>query len=401
VRLRHRMQTTAAIAMLGLASLVSSAWGDDKAPIRIGIPLPQTGPVGNLFAQSKRAIDFAIDEINAKGGIMGRKVETRYVDTEGKPDVARKQVEKLALDGYGLLFGTVTSGEGLAVGPNLKRWNAVLVSSYSKSVKLIGDSCQARFFRTNPSDPSELKLVNAWLATRKEKKWVTIANDYAFGHDATEGFKKAAADRGLEVVKSLFPPFGSDDYAPFIQQIKEAAPDGVFAVLAGRDAINFDQQAKQFGLLGSTLVGGLMLNQDSALAVVGRDAVGVWGNVEYSSAIDTPENSSFVTAWQKAFNHEPTDQEGETYVGITTLLQGIEKAASDDPGAVAKALSGGTFDTLYGKATMRPEDHQMIVPVYFAHVEDVNGIAQNVVTMTLSADQAAPPIDPACKMAPP
>jgi branched-chain amino acid transport system substrate-binding protein len=294
----------------------------------------------------------------------------------------------------------VTSGEALAVGPNLLRWNAVLVSPYSKSSKLIGDSCQSRFFRTDPSDPSEIAATIAWLGTRKEMKWMTIANDYAFGHDATEGFNKAAAASGRKVVKNLFPQFGSNDYAPFIQEIKSAAPDAVFAILAGRDAINFVTQAKQFGLLGTMLIGGLTYNQDATLAAVGLDAAGIWGNIAYSTTIDTPENKAFVAAWSQAYASEPTDQQGEGYNGISTLLQAIANAGSDDPAAVAKALSGGTFDTLFGKAVMRAEDHQLMVPVYFGESQKVGDKVRNVVTMTLPPDKAMPPVDPACKMSP-
>jgi branched-chain amino acid transport system substrate-binding protein len=380
--------------------LFSSASAEDKRPVKIGVLLAETGPLGNLFTQEKRAVDFAAAEVNAKGGISGRKVEVRFADTEGKPDIARRQAEKLALDGYGLLFGTITSGEGLAIAPNLVRWNAVLVSPYSKSSKLIGDSCQPRFFRTDPSDPSEINATKIWLDTRKETKWATIANDYAFGHDATEGFNKIAASIGKSVTNNFFPAFGTSDYAPYIQQIKQAAPEGLFVMLAGRDAINFITQAKQFGLLGAVVMGGLTYNQDATLAAVGRDAVGLWGNIEYSSVIDTPESHAFVAAWKQQYGEDPTDQEGQGYTGISTLLQAIVKADSDDPSTVAKTLSGGAFETVLGKATMRAGDHQLMLPIYFGQVQDVNGKARNVPSLLLSPDKVTPPVDSMCRMSP-
>jgi branched-chain amino acid transport system substrate-binding protein len=299
-----------------------------------------------------------------------------------------------------LLFGTITSGEGLAIAPNLVRWNALLVSPYSKSSKLIGDSCQSRFFRTDPSDPAEMRATKTWLESRKEMKWATIASDYAFGHDATEGFNKVAASVGKRVAKNFFPAFGTNNYAPYIQQIREAAPDGLFVMLAGRDAINFITQAKQFGLLGTLVMGGLTYNQDATLAAVGKDAIGLWGNIEYSPLIDTSESRAFVAAWKKKYGDDPIDQEGQGYIGVSTLLQAIEKAASDDPASVAKALSGGTFETLLGKATMRAGDHQLMAPITFGEVEEVNGKARNVPSLVLPPEEVTPPVDPACKMSP-
>jgi branched-chain amino acid transport system substrate-binding protein len=386
-----------------LACVVFAQFGlaQESRPIKVGVPLPQTGPLGILYQAERKAVEFAVAEFNEKGGLNGRKIEVRYVDTEAKPDVARRQVEKLALDGYNLIFGTVTSGEGLAVAPNLKRWNAVLVSSYSKSSKLIGDSCQSRFFRTDPSDPMEIAVTKAWLDTRKEKRWVTIGADYAFGHEVTEGFVQAAKPAGKEVAASVFPPLGTSDYGPYIQQLKNAGPEGVFAILAGQDAINFVRQAKQFGLFDAvSVVGGLTVNADATLGAVGKDAIGIWGNIEYSPAIDTPESKAFVEGWRKMFGEDPVDQSAEGYVGISVLLQAIKKADSDDPEAVAKALHGGAFTTLFGNAVMRAEDHQLMIPTYFGQVRDVNGKLENVPTLTVPAEVTLPKPDPACKMGP-
>jgi branched-chain amino acid transport system substrate-binding protein len=372
----------------------------DEQPIRIGVPLPQTGPFGNLYEQEKNAVDYAVTQINSKGGIMGRKIEVRFSDTEGKPDVARKQIEKLALDGYNLLVGTVSSSEGLAVAPNLKRWDAVLVSPFSKSSKLIGDSCQARFFRTAPSDPMVIAGVKEWLKSRQEKKWVTLGLDYAFGHDATAGFVSAAKELDKEVTTTLFAPVGTNDFAPYIQQIKDAKPDGLFVIESGRDAINFVQQAKQFGLLGTLTTGGITYNADSTRAVMGKDLVGTYGNIEFSSAIDTQQTRDFVEGWKKMFSgKEPSDQSGQMFLAFSIMLEAIEQAKSDEPEKVAKALHGGVFDTLFGKVTMRAEDHQLMIPVLMGQVkDDGQGGTELVPDLIVPAERALPNPDPACKI---
>jgi branched-chain amino acid transport system substrate-binding protein len=391
-----------AFAMSSVVTLgaLGPVLGDEKPPIKIGVPLPQTGTMGNLYQQEKDAVEYSISEINAKGGIMGRKIEVRFVDTEGKPDVARKQLEKLALDGYRLMLGTVTSSEGLAVAPNLQRWNAVLISPYSKSSKLIGDSCTARFFRTDPSDPIVIAAVKEWLKTRNEKKWVSIGLDYTFGHDATAGFVDAAKELGKEVSATLFAPIGTSDFAPYIQQIKDAKPDGVFVIESGRDAINFVQQAKEFGLLGSVTMSGITYNSDSTQAALGKELIGTYGNIEWSPSIDTPKTKTFVEGWKKAYDGKtPSDQSGQAYNGMIILFQAIEKAQSDDPAKVAKVLHGGTFETLFGDAVMRAEDHQLMIPVLMGQVKanDAGGVGL-VPQLTIPASQAMPKADPACKI---
>jgi branched-chain amino acid transport system substrate-binding protein len=383
-----------------LPGAIGHALAEDKPPIKIGVPLPETGPFGNLYEQEKNAIEYAVAEVNGKGGILGRKVEVRYADTEGKPDVARKQLEKLALDGYRLMVGTVTSSEGLAVAPSLKRWNAILISPYSKSSKLIGDSCQARFFRTDPSDPMEIAAVKEWLKTRNEKKWVTIGLDYTFGHDATEGFVAAAKELGKDVSATLFAPIGTNDFAPYIQQIKAAKPEGLFVIESGRDAINFVQQAKEFGLLGSVPMGGITYNSDSTQVVLGKDLIGTYGNIEWSPSIDTAKSKSFVEGWKKMYGGKiPSDQSGQGYHAMSVLLQAIEKAQSDNPAQVAKALHGGSFDTLFGAAVMRAADHQLLIPVLIGQVKDNGaGGTELVPELTVTADKSLPTPDPACKI---
>jgi branched-chain amino acid transport system substrate-binding protein len=395
-------QRRSAVTTLVLAASLCAPFAGARAAdtIKIGVPTAQTGPLGVDFNEVKRAVDFAVAEANANGGINGRQVEAKYADTESKPDTARKQAEKLALEGYNLLTGTISSGEGLAMAPGLERWNALYVSAFAKSAKLTGDACQARMFRVNQGDASDALALKAWLKTRKEKKWVMMVADNAWGHDAAKAFVAAAADAGLEVTANLFAPMGTNDFAPYIQQAKEGAPEAIYAAYAARDAINFIQQSKQFGLFDNRLVAGNSITYDQTVKAVGAPLEGVWGNIDYSPTIDTPENKAFVDAWKKAYNgEEPSDLEAQAYMGVHTILEGVKRAGSSDPSAVAHALSGGAFETLFGKTTIRAEDHQMVLPNYFGQVRSVDGKLKNVVVLGLPADEATPPTSGDCKLA--
>ena len=391
----NSLRLAAAVAALVALSPASRA----QEAVRIGVPTAMTGAYADLGNQVKRAVELAVEEANAAGGVDGRKVEVRFLDTEAKADVARSQGEKLALDGYKLLVGTIASGEGLALGPQLAKWDALYLSTVNKANAITGASCTARMFRANHNDASDGAVVKPWLASRNEKKWAVIGMDGAWGRDSAATFRAAAEGQGKSIVSESFSPLGTNDYAPYIQKIAEAGVDGLWVALAGRDAINFATQAKQFGLFDKVFVAGTSFVTDSTVKAMGDIAEGIWGIVNYSSTIDTPANKAFVAGWEKKYpGTAPTNFEGETYLGMQMLFQAVRKAKSVKPTDVAAALEGQTFDTLYGPALMRREDHQLVLPNYFGQIRKVGDRLRPVATMTIPGEQATPAPDGSCKL---
>ena len=389
------------VGLLGIAGAMSAPVSPavSQETLKIGVPTALTGTYAGLGNEAVRAVEFAVAEVNAKGGVAGRKVEIKTLDTEAKPDVARKQAEKLALEGYKILTGTIASGEGLAMGPLLERWDAIYVSTINKSDKLTGDSCVPRMFLANHQDAQDAAVVRPWLGTRKEAKWAILAADIAWGRDSGKSFVDAAKINKKEIVAEIYAPFGSNDYAPFIQQIKSSGAEGLWVALAGRDAINFATQAKEFGILDKVFVAGVSFVTDSNVKTLGATAKGIWGIINYSSTLDTPENKAFVAAWKNKHNgEEPASFEGETYLGMQVIFQAVEKAKSVKPVDVAKALRGGTFETVLGKVTLRAEDNQMILPNYFGYIGEQGGQLRPIITETIPASVATTPPSGTCKM---
>ena len=367
-------------------------------PIRIGVPTALTGPYADLGDQAKRAITFAVDEANAAGGIDGRNVEVRMLDTQAKADLARQQGEKLALGGYNLMIGAPASGEALAMGPMLARWDALYMSTINKADEITGASCQPRLFRVNRQDAADAAAIKPWLANRPEKKWALVAADIAWGHGSGARFKQAVEATGKAMVSEAYTPFGTNDYAPYIQAIKNSGADGLWVLLAGRDAITFTTQAAQFGLLDKLTVSGISYMTDNNARAVGAISKGIWGVINYSSTLGNPANNRFVADWAKKYSGSaPSNFEGDTYIGMQVILQAVAKAKSVAPGDVAKAMAGTTFDTILGKQLMRKEDHQLVGPNFFGQIKEVNGVLRPVVEMTIPADVATPPPDGTCK----
>jgi branched-chain amino acid transport system substrate-binding protein len=389
------------VGLLGTAALlgpqVNSALGQEA--LKIGVPTALTGTYAGLGNEARRAIEFASEEANAKGAVDGRKVEIKVLDTEAKPEVARQQAEKLAAEGYKILTGTIASGEALAMAPLLARWDALYVSTINKSDKLTGDSCVPRLFRVNKQDAQDAAVVRPWLATRKEVKWAVLAGDIAWGHDSGRSFVNAAKVNNKEIVAEIYSPFGSNDYAPFIQQIKSSGAEGLWVALAGRDAINFATQAKDFGVLDKVFVGSVSFVTDGNVKTLGPIAKGIWGIINYSSTLDAPGNKAFVAAWKKAYNgDEPTNFQGETYMGMQVIFQAVERAKSVKPVDIAKVMSGGTFDTILGRFPIRAEDHQMVGPNFFGYIGEQGGKLRPIIATTIPADVATPPPTGTCNM---
>lgn len=387
----------AASLFIAIAFAVPHAGAAD--PIRIGVPTSLTGPYVALGEEVKRGVTFAVNEVNAKGGIAGRKVEAVFADTEGNPDIGRRAAEKLVLGGSKLLVGAISSAVGLAVGAQVERWDALYLSSINKSNRLTTDACNPRMFRANHSDAMDMAVVGPWLKGRKEKGWVIIAADYAWGRDSADEFAAAAAAAGKTIKGKFFAPLGTKDYAPYIQQIKDLKPEGMWVAIAGRDAVNFGVQAGQFGLLKSVFTVGQSFAVPSTISGMGEAANGVWGIVNYTATIDTPGNKAFVADWMKANSKEPANFEAETYVAMKLLFAAIAKAGSSEPAAVAKALETTTVDIpFYGQVSMRAEDHQLRLPNFMGRVAKVNGELKLVVEQRVEIAQAMPAPSKACKM---
>jgi branched-chain amino acid transport system substrate-binding protein len=344
---------------LATGLFAASAYASD--PIRIGIPTSLSGAYAEIGEQVKRAVTYAVDEVNAKGGIRGRKVEAVFADDEANPDAGRRAAEKLVLGGARLLTGTISSAVGLAIAAQVENWDALYVSSINKTDRLTAADCNPRVFRANHSDGMDMAALSPWLKTRNEKDWAIIALDYAWGHGSAAGFEKAAAAAGMNIKGKFFVPLGAKDYAPYIQQIIGVKPQGLWVAISSRDAVNFAVQAKQFGLLPSVFMATHTIAGDQAtIRTMGDIAEGMWGIVNYTSTIDNPGNKAFVAGWVKTFGKEPAIFEAQTYAAVKVLFDGIERAGSSEPGLVSKALESTSIDIpFYGPVTMRAEDHQL------------------------------------------
>lgn len=386
------------LATLVVTSLLPfAAMAQGKEPVKIGLVSSKSGVFAQQGEEVIRAVQFAIDEANANGGVDGRKVEVTTGDDEGTPDAGRRVAEKMARDGYNLLIGAIPSSISLAIAQNLDRWDAAYFVVASKSDKLTGDTCKARSFRTNHSDAMDIAMINELAKGLKEKSFAVLAADYVWGRDSGESFKKAAEAAGKSVPLALYAPLGTKDYSPYIAQLKAANVEAIWVAETGRDAIAFVKQAQEFGLIPAKKLIGHALIQNFMVTATDKALEGTYGNTAYTPEIDAPRNKAFVAAWKAKFNRLPTDNEGQAYNGAQVMFDGVKRAGSVKPADVSKALRGAQLDTIYGSVNMRAADNQLMLPNYMGRAKVVDGVLRPVIEQRFDP-AIIPAASPLCKM---
>ena len=378
------------------ATLPLTALAQDKEPVKIALVTSKSGAFATMGTDVANGIKFAVDEANAKGGVDGRKIVLAEGDDESTPDAGRRVAEKLARDGHNLIIGPITSSISLAISQNLARWDAAFIGTISKADKLTQDACSPRFVRTNHSDAMDLAMINEWAKTIPGNNFAIMAADYVWGQDSAKSFEAAVTGQGKKVGTKLFVPLGTKDYAPYIQQLKNAKADAIWvADVSG--AIAFTKQAADFGLIPQTPLIGHALLSNFIVNATGNALTNVPGNVGYTPDIDTPQSKAFAAAFKARHNRLPSDTEGQAYNGTMVLLQGVKLAGSTKPLDVTKALRGAEVETLYGKATVRPADNQLLIPNYIARVKVADGVLRPVIEQSYPAT-ITPPASPLCKL---
>lgn len=377
MRINTTVSRTFATSLL-CAGLSFGVAAQDKAPVKIGAVTSLSGVFSQQGEEVLRGIEFAVEQANADGGIDGRAVEIQVSDDESTPEAGRRVAEKLARDGYNLLIGPISSSISMTLSKSLDRWDALFFGTLSKADMLTGEACSPRMFRTNHSDSMDLAMMREWLPEVEEEKFGIIAADYTWGQDSAEFFEKTADQLGKSVEVSLFPPLGTTDFAPYIAQLNAADIDALWIALVGRDAIAFAQQAENYGLTDKRFIGHAFIF-NYLVEATGDAMQGVWGNIGYGPEIDTELNNEFVSSWQEEFGRLPTENEGQAYNGMQVIFEGVRKSDSVEPEAIAEALEGATLETVYGPATMRAEDHQLVIPSFIGQVKEVDGSLRPVI----------------------
>ena len=358
-----------AVALCLSASLVSAQSG----PIKIGVVTPLSGTYTPIGEQVKMGLDLAAREINAAGGINGRKINLIYEDEEANPAVATQKAEKLfQVEKVDFLTGTVNSGSTLAVGQVAERNNKLIATSVSFADSITGDKCSPNVFRVNARAGMQSAALAAWVDKEMPKSNIFfIGPDYEMGRSTVSAFKRASTEKGAKDVGEVFAPLDNKDYSPYFGQVRAAKPNVIYTSVAGNDTVRLFSQMEEYGLnKGVTLVGASGTVTSQNMGAIGKSANGFVTGVGYSPKLDNPANKKFVADFQKAYNKLPDLYGADSYGLLYFYKAAVEKAKSTETDKVRTAMDDLSWQTPQGTKKMRAGDHQAMQDMFAVRVEN-------------------------------
>ena len=328
----------------------------------------------------KRGMELALDEVNAAGGVLGRKLEIVIRDDNGTPgDAVRVAEELVSREKVVMLMGTFPSNVGLAVADFAKQRKVPFLAAEPLTDKIVWENGNRYTYRLRASTYMQTAMLVPEAAKLGRKRWAIVYPNYEYGQAATAAFKRqmiALQPGGLEFVEQAV-PLGKIDAGPVVQALLDAQPDAIFSSLFGADLARFVREGQLRGLFRDRPVFNLLGGEPEYLDPLKDEAPVGWYVTGYPwYALDTPEHRRFRSAYQARFNDYPRLGSVVGYSTVIAAAAALKKAGSTDPEKIVAALSGLTFGSPFGSVTFRPLDHQSTMGAYVGRtaVKDGKGV---------------------------
>lgn len=357
-------------AACGLAAAVSllgagPAGAQDK-PIKVGLTTDLTG-IAAAYARSQvNGVQLAIDQINASGGLLGRKVELLVRDSQLKPDLGTSHTRDLITrENVDFLIGPDASSVGMTVSAVARQYKKVVMMTIPNTPRLTMETFHPYVFTVVPSGLMEARAMAEAIGPGA-KRVAFIGGDYEAAHQGLKFFKEwlAKVNPSAEIVAEAWPKLGEPDYSSYITRLMSSRPDVIFSYLWGADLIGFVKQSKPYGVFDKTKVASLVFLDDlKALGNEMPDGVIAQMRAPFFS-IPGDRMTRFVDQYHAKYNDYPADWAIMGYEGMQILAQAIQKAKSLDSDAIVKGVEQARYDGLRGPISFRGIDHQGTVGSY-------------------------------------
>jgi branched-chain amino acid transport system substrate-binding protein len=365
----------AVLALLALAAALPAL----AQPIRLG-ELNSYKQFPAFLEPYKKGMELALDEVNAAGGVMGRKLEIISRDDNGTPgDAVRVADELVTREKVSMLMGTFPSNVGLAVADFAKQRKVPFLAAEPLSDKLVWDNGNRYTYRLRASTFMQTAMLVPEAAKLNKKRWAIVYPNYEYGQSATAAFKKQLLYRqsgGLEFIE-IAVPLGKIEAGAVVQALLDAQPDAIFSSLFGADLARFVREGQLRGLFKDRPVFNLLGGEPEYLDPLKDEAPVGWYVTGYPwYAIETPAHRRFRDAYQKKFNDYPRLGSVVGYSTVIAAAAALKRAGSTDAEKIVTAMSGLAFDTPFGNVTFRAIDHQSTMGAYVGRtaVKDGKGI---------------------------
>lgn len=367
---RKIIKTAAAGAAVMGASpfLFNIAKADNHGKIKIGMPVPLTGPYGKESQEQARCAQIAVDQFNAAGGLAGRMAELLPRDTKLKAgEAATRTLELIEKDGAHFICGSLSASVQLAIN-NVTRSRKKIFMSISQSDGINEAKHFSKYTFHEAMNPHMTAgAVGRYVFPRNKKRVAFLIADYAYGHEMARGFKRAGEAAGIEVVAEVKHPLATKDFSPFLPQIQSARPDVLCLCNFGYDQLNSLKQSANFGMKEQMLMVAPALLYSQRLSGGADPYEGVIGGTNYHWTLEnsTPSAKAFNDAYRASnAGSPPSDYGGYGFSGASSLLKAVKAAGSTDTDKVIAALEGMKYDNYKGGQHYRGCDHQSVQDVH-------------------------------------
>ncbi|MBI5594234.1 MAG: ABC transporter substrate-binding protein [Deltaproteobacteria bacterium] len=363
-----------AIRLFGIAAVIIAFMGIMSAEqvraaevIKIGWIADMGGIGASFYKSQKEGIEMFIEETNASGGFMGKKLELVTRDADLKPDVGANLARELILnEKCEYLIGPTSSAVALAATKVAKEFKKIIFFHTSNTEKLTTTDFHPYMFQVVPNTGIEGRGIAYFLAQKPYKNYGYIGLDYAYGHDQHDAFKESLlkSNPNAKITVEVWPKTGESNYGSYIPTLMAQNPEVIYSSLWGGALSTFIKQAVPYGLFKKTTLSSLYdldmlraLGQEMPENLLGYTRCPFY-------AVDTPQMKAFVDKYNKKFKDWPADWAIMAYDGLLVLKKAVDTAGSTDSEKVSKALDGLKWESLRGERYLRAEDHMANVGIY-------------------------------------
>jgi len=365
---RRTFLKASSLAAVGLAApsvlrLGDRAWAADEIPV--GVMYSLTGTTAIVEKSMNQCAQMAIDEINARGGVLGRKLRAIVEDPASEPRIYSEKSRKLVMeDQVPVIFGCYTTASRKAVLPVVERRKGLLVwpTWYE------GEECSKNVLYAGSAVPNQ-QLENSlpWLKNNLGRSKVFIVgSDYAFPRGMAKTSKTICQNIGMEVVGDEYLPLGHTEWASMVSKIGSSGADVIFSNVVGDSIVAFYRELRNQGYDFDKLPLCASTTTEVEIKAMGPEyALGSYVSLPYFETVDTPQNKTFVEAFKAyagpdAVTHAAMEA---VYIGVNIWAMAAEKAGDVSPEAVVANVGGLSFDAPQGKVTIDPENlHTYLTP---------------------------------------
>jgi branched-chain amino acid transport system substrate-binding protein len=355
---------TAALTMFGRA-------GSAQETIKIG-ELNSYKSQTAFLDPYKKGWEMAIEEINAGGGVLGKKLEVISRDDGSNPgDAVRVADELVTREGVNILAGTFLSNIGLAVTEFAGKKHVFFLAAEPLTDKITWQNGNKYTFRLRASTYMQVAMLLPDALAAKKKRWALVYPNFEYGQAAVAAFKELmkAKQPDIEFVTEQAPPLGKLDAGAVVQAIDDAKPDAIFNVLFGADLAKIVREGTIRGVFKDKTVVSLLSGEPEYLDPLKDEAPVGWIVTGYPwDKIKSPEYKSFLDAYQKKYSDYPRLGSVVGYVTMKSIAAGITKAGSTDTEKLVAAFSGLKVDSPFGPFSYRASDHQATMGAFVGKI---------------------------------